>query len=460
MASGGLLIAAGTLAVMATIATIGLEIVLCVNAADISSLIGTCGAAAATEAVALIMLAALGLIHMAQHSISSSWARTKFCFVLQLLVCIAAAVTSIVALIFFQQAISIHHNDTLTGSFLIGLAMALASAAVFQFTFISSYFLTYSGVAIRSSSFPSHPSLDRRNKHVKGIRYSQTIPMMAAQETTPVKRKDSVAATHKKISNGPVGYLTATVTQAIRPISSRTKLMAFERRRPISLESGPESTRPRTSADTSFDSWDTSSVHAHNRQVVMELSSPTTVKRALDTIPASPSGSLTSSSPDTLLDSGCLEPPQVLRRKESYSSSLQSQCEANRLTSDSSVNEMHIHPLFRSDSPLPPPAATPGTSVLAAPNAGLVISRRGSLQSLKCLRGGSLPVVRSPLTPQASPDGVKQPRTKDGGEVIVTLRDASDRNERIMTPPIPEWLLSPSMKANLESLKKQQGQEG
>ncbi|KAG6006132.1 hypothetical protein E4U21_007368 [Claviceps maximensis] len=454
MAPAGLFIGAGALAMIATIATVALEIVLCVNAAHNSSLANTCGAAAALEAVALVMLGALGLMQAIQHKVTYPWTRSNFSFVLQLLICGAAAATSIVALVFSEQPTWDQNNDPLVEvrqNLFVGLAIAVGVAAVLQFVFISAYFLNQSGLVIGSSSSPFRSCDDQRNKHVKGIRYSQTVPMMTSQNTTLVKGKRSTVATRHTISRGPLEYLKTSIKQIIRPASSRTKLLGFERKRPMSLESA----LPRTSADTSFESWDTSTVDVHNRQVVMELSSPTTINRALETIPASPTESVTSSRPVTPLDVGCLEPPQVLRRIESYGSSLKSRREANRLTPDSFVNEMHIHPLFRSDSPIAPPPASPGTSVLAAPNAGLIISRSGSIQSLKRLRSGSLPALRSPLMPQqASLDSLEQTRTGDDKEV--TQKDVSTRSERRMTPPIPEWLLSPTMKANLDAFKEKQ----
>ncbi|GAB0132649.1 hypothetical protein EsDP_00001078 [Epichloe bromicola] len=458
MARAGLLIAAGALAVLATTTTIGLEIASCVNAADKSSLIGACGVAATVESIALIMLGALGTIQLVQNRIPSSWSRSRLSFVVQLLVCIAAAATSIVALAVLQQSTSDQYNDTLIDmrrNLLIGLAIALAVAAIFQVAFVCIYFLTHRDPAPESSLSSSfHSGEDQRNMHVKGIRYSRTAPVIMKQEQeTMMKGQDTSVVIRQATNMSPIGYLRASVTQAIRPTHSKTKLLESEQRRPISLELVP----PRTSAEASFDSWDTSSVDAHNRQVVIEMSSSTTLKKALETIPASPSGTLTSTRPATPLGLDCLDPPQVLRRIESYSSSLHSQHEVNRLSPDSSVNELHIHPLFRSDSPTPPPAATPGTSVLAAPNAGQVISRRGSLQSLKRLRSGSLPVGRRPLPHHASLDNLKRTRTRDDGEV--THGDASMRSEKKVSPPVPEYRLSPTMKASLESFKEHRNKE-
>lgn len=148
----------------------------------------------------------------------------------------------------------------------------------------------------------------------------------------------------------------------------------------------------------------------------------------------------------------------MLYRAESYSSSILSQQDLRRLTPDSSVNELHIHPLFRSDSPTPPPTASPGTSVLAAPHAGRVISRQSSMQSMRRLRSGSLPAAHSPLIRQTSFDSLKPTRLRDDGDV--GRKSADPQSERKMTPPVPEWLLSPAMKASLESFKEQKQGDG
>lgn len=64
-------------------------------------------------------------------------------------------------------------------------------------------------------------------------------------------------------------------------------------------------------------------------------------------------------------------------------------------------SEDNIHPLFRTSSPTPPPSASAGTNVTAAPEAGQLISER----MLKRMRSGSLPSSPSPLVrSESSPD--------------------------------------------------------
>ncbi|KAL1899724.1 hypothetical protein Cpir12675_001223 [Ceratocystis pirilliformis] len=145
--------------------------------------------------------------------------------------------------------------------------------------------------------------------------------------------------------------------------------------------------------------------------------------------------------------------------------------------------EAHIHPLFRSDSPGPPPLATPGTVVLAAPAAGRVLASRVSIRSLRRIRSGSMPVVRSSLSRQSSvddfnpatavhdemppledldsydsssfksaetsnnvPGNVKR-ASKEGSEVGDGDSDGgSEVCEQALTPLMPDWVLSSNAK--------------
>ncbi|KHN99440.1 uncharacterized protein MAM_02293 [Metarhizium album ARSEF 1941] len=452
--AGFLLILTGTLTVLSTSVTICLEIISCVQAPDSSNLLIASSIAAAFEAAVLLILGALGLAQVVPRKVALVWMCSVPAFVIQLFAWLAALVASTAALVYLQQSWTLPEIDDVAAGrrweVFVGLAIVVAFATALQLGFIVLHFVTSRDVtAGATSSF--HTNEEGRKAKVKSIRYSRTLVKGAAKEKASVRGDEYLPSAPANSTMGPFDYLKASMSQAIRPTTSRTISSKDGRWRRTSLDS--ECTRKST--DTSFDSWDTSSVDAHNRQVVIEMSSPITLKRSLETIPASPSGSRPPTRPGTPLDMELEPPPRMLYRKESYSSSLLSQQDARRHTSDSSVNELHIHPLFRSDSPTPPPAASPGTSVLAAPNAGQVISCKSSMQSLKRLRSGSLPATRSPLVHHTSLDSLRQSKMRDDGDVG---RQSSDgKGERKMTPPVPEWLLSPSMKASLESFREQRG---
>lgn len=125
-------------------------------------------------------------------------------------------------------------------------------------------------------------------------------------------------------------------------------------------------------------------------------------------------------------------------------------------TQQSTASESHIHPLFRSDSPTPPPAVSAGTVVTAAPLAGKVISNRQSIRSLNRMRSGSLPTVASPLSRQGSfddfgrragADRSSDPELREDGEE--ETEDTASETERKMTPPIPDWILSAGARTSL-----------
>ncbi|KUJ13027.1 uncharacterized protein LY89DRAFT_592238 [Mollisia scopiformis] len=229
----------------------------------------------------------------------------------------------------------------------------------------------------------------------------------------------------------------SSLSQVVRPINSKTKLIQPNHRSPYR----PQSTRSIDSShrDTSisiedgFDSWDTSAVDPQSREAVASVSP--TPQRFLETIPASPTGSR-SPSPGFPLD---LEPPKSRKRSRSYSpaNSYRDLPRTARTTSPTeSVNaEAHIHPLFRTDSPTPPPAATPGTIVTAAPGAGQVISDRQSIRSIHRMRSGSLP--SSPLVHSNSLDSIRRAMER---EELERLEEVG--GERSLTPPIPDFILN------------------
>ncbi|TQS39187.1 hypothetical protein Golomagni_00290 [Golovinomyces magnicellulatus] len=110
--------------------------------------------------------------------------------------------------------------------------------------------------------------------------------------------------------------------------------------------------------------------------------------RSLETIPASPTENSDSNKP--LPPSS--NPTRKIENTRSFSPA-NSHRELKRYSRSTTpvdlTDESNIHPLFRADSSNPPPAATPGTVVTAAPGAGQVISDRASIRSLKSKRSGS-----------------------------------------------------------------------
>lgn len=264
----------------------------------------------------------------------------------------------------------------------------------------------------------------------------ETRPRATSVQDNEYRGNDSMESRSPPPSSGrsrtgsdTISSLRSSLSQVVRPITSKTKLINKSPYRPNSIESSHRDTS--ISIEDGFDSWDTSTVDAQSRKAV-ESASPTP-PRFLETIPASPTGSR-SPSPGFPLD---LEPPKTRQRSRSYSpANSYRDLPRTRTTSptESMNNEAHIHPLFRTDSPTPPPAATPGTIVTAAPGAGQVISDRASIRSIHRIRSGSLP--SSPLMHQDSLDSIRKTIEREELE-----KPEEAGGERTLTPPIPDWIL-------------------
>ncbi|MCJ1256638.1 hypothetical protein MMC24_004462 [Lignoscripta atroalba] len=238
--------------------------------------------------------------------------------------------------------------------------------------------------------------------------------------------------------------LRSSLTIAIRPATSKTKLIT----RPHSQRDSSSISRPSTSRqsqDSGFDTWDTTEVTPQIRETVLR-SSPTTLRgtglspipgsrspspaKALEGpffLPTSPLESLPSSAPQSPL-------PTNFSRSGSRPGSRPG------MRRRSASNEDHIHPLFRSSSPTPPPTAMPGTIVTAAPFAGLLINER----TLSRMRSGSLP-----SSPLARADNF-------GAEDMFRSPTPPSRD---ITPPIPDFILSAGARSSIKGYGKRRAPE-
>ncbi|KAJ4378779.1 hypothetical protein N0V86_005651 [Didymella sp. IMI 355093] len=230
-----------------------------------------------------------------------------------------------------------------------------------------------------------------------------------------------------------------SLRHAVRPVTSRSTLISRPsfNRDTRSIYSDAHSIDNVSHLD-GFDSWDTSSVSNQARDAVMQAPSKGT---PLDPIPDS-----RSVTPARALDGSFLpEIDEELAEEELV---------APRMISDVSrppspaVSEAHIHPLFRSESPVPPPEATPGTNILASPLADQVIAcparSYNRMRSNSNLRNN--PAGPSPLAPTQSLRG--RALSQSAG-----ARTPSPPS-REMTPPIPDFVLNSSPRSSLSGSRK------
>ncbi|KAL9117681.1 MAG: hypothetical protein Q9187_005779 [Circinaria calcarea] len=237
----------------------------------------------------------------------------------------------------------------------------------------------------------------------------------------------------------PSTSLRSSLTITVHPSASKTKLLAHQQSfardsRPSTSTSCPAE---RLSQDSGFDTWDTSAVAPYIRESVHRSSPTTRGPTILAPIPGSrspspakalegpfffpvPAESLSSYPPTSPLPN--YSRPGSRRRSASTDSRAFRQYSAD-------FAEEHIHPLFRTNSPTPPPSATPGTTVTAAPGSfeGLRINQR----VLHRMRSGSLPSSPSPL-------GLSSPSYFH--DAVETVEPEPVKRE--LTPPIPDFILS------------------
>lgn len=329
---------------------------------------------------------------------------------------------------------------------------------------------------------------------------TERISFHHPQETSETLRPDT-GATYlsnpfregQEYSTPPATPLTAqgtsslrsSFTLATRPSSRAAKGFPYQNACPrdskVLNNSTPTTTNPptaRPSSDSGFDSWDTSSVGPQIRETVLR-SSPS-IRAGGPNILAPIPGSR-SPSPAKALEGPFLLPepaessqasqsdtpksppsaylwdttrPRIRKRSASNDShhyrQLQQQPPPLPRSPSFALAEDHIHPLFRTSSPTPPPSASPRTTVTAAPGsfAGLLINER----TLQRMRSGSCPNSPSPLGQsslsvfgQASPEN--QNYFFDAMETLSPKLCADDSDEpdengdRKMTPPIPDFIL-------------------
>ncbi|KAI0180310.1 hypothetical protein GGR52DRAFT_569059 [Hypoxylon sp. FL1284] len=444
--------ALGTVALLATAAILALEAVIAQGLSSPATFMVRVAAvvAAACHGAVLIMLImfladCLGRVgSFGRRKSSGIW------FALVLLVSILALAASVVMVVMMGRADELPGTETIfhipSTHFVIGSAIALVSAFAGQVVFIVIYFV-FHRMPDTEQALSLHTNDDgaaSTPKHVKSIPYTRTTAATTQTSLSPPKSKERSLAGYPTPPGSSSGHSVAetmssirsSLSHAVRSSPSKTELLPSRMRsarRPPSMDSIGYRSRSSVT-DDGFDSWDTSSVDPQNRQIVVETGPPIRA-RFLETIPASPTTSR-SPSPGCPLD---LEPPKRCHRSRSYSPVARLRQERSS-TPQSTSGELHIHPLFRSDSPAPP-AATPGTIVVAAPNAGQTISEK----NLTRMRSGTLPASPSNLSREGSYESFR----KTPSPLPERLHADELDGERKMTPPIPDWILNSGSKTSL-----------
>ncbi|KAF2262898.1 hypothetical protein CC78DRAFT_294437 [Lojkania enalia] len=283
----------------------------------------------------------------------------------------------------------------------------------------------------RHSSFPDSAPRDSVMSEVRNSNQMSSLHILE-----PIQPASPLAAlpspTFSARSSQSLRSWRESLQNVVRPVTSRSRLI----NRPSFYRDGSiysEHSIDNLSQSDGFDSWDTSSVDRQTRDAVLQTgpSRGTALEPIPGSRPASPARALDGPFPET--DGS--ESPSLAMPPKLFSP------DTSRPPSPA-VSEAHIHPLFRAESPVPPPVATPGTSIVASPLSNKMIacpSRPYSRMRSNSRAGSPSPLVHSQsflrdraVSPQRS------------------LRSPSPPS-REMTPPIPDFVLNSSPRSSFGS---------
>lgn len=280
-----------------------------------------------------------------------------------------------------------------------------------------------------------------RDSVMSEMRYSTTTPNLymseATQPSSPLGALPSPTWSNRSSSQSLRSWRDS-LQHVVRPISSRSKLVSRPsfNRDVLSIHSDGLSMTSASQPDA-FDSWE---IDAQSKGAVAQLALPSVLMpsrgTALEPIPgsrpASPARAL--DGPFHLDDEELPLPPKLA-------------LDTSRPSSPAG-SEAHIHPLFRSESPTPAPATTPGTSIIASPLANQAISC--PVRPYSRMRSNSS--RSNPTSRAASPALVHQhsfinERTNSHLSQRSSSRSPSPPSRR-MTPPIPDFVLNSSPRSS------------
>lgn len=252
----------------------------------------------------------------------------------------------------------------------------------------------------------------------------RTISTHLASVTPPRPATFLRSASEPMFQYNPTGSLTQrtslrhSVNHVVRPVTSKTKLLlrqSSNSKDSPSLYSGRETSFDVTMEDDGFLKWDTSAVEGRNSN---DLSFPNPTKRRLEPIPGSrppsPAKPLDGPFPEEQLPESPLQSPTMSPQFETSSLRTPSRPDSRQ---QSNIDQSHIHPLFRTESPTPPPVASPGTVITASPFAGQVVSHESSAfpprrpRTAHVSRSGSPRPFSPSMSRPASIKGVREPQS-------------------------------------------------
>lgn len=239
----------------------------------------------------------------------------------------------------------------------------------------------------------------------------------------------SIASSHFTAS--AKSSIRNSATESLHPMTSKTRLIlqtSFGSRSSRGTAAGIGSP-PSRSTESEFEHWDTSRVN-HSFETMKKPKMP-----CLEPIPGSrpassarpldgpfPSVTIPHETPMPIY--GAFMSPKANTESENYPIQDLPRLHIRRGSTPSitspttpTVDQHHIHPLFRSESPAPPPLTSPGTVITASPYAGQIFTPEFALQSPRLL--GSMDGSR-PASPAMLSSSLSRPGSSKSSRTIPT----------------------------------------
>jgi len=364
-----------------------------------SSVYATALAASVVDVCVLaVLLAAIGTRRLSQgRSLLTTLS------VLSATVALLAAVLSI-----YTLAWSLQHKEVRNTGSLAVAGIAMAVVALFSEASFFAYLLWPQKPYEDSPEleiYVERPSPVRSVKRSLSVHLSlltPTLPRYNRSKTEPYSLAGSAYAT------SPNSSVRHSFSQALRSKGSKTRLIrqSFMSSKSPSVYSGRPISFDTVRQDDGFETWVTSAAEESTESPCAKKTT-----RKLEPIPGSrpvsPARPLDGPFPelapeDTPLPDTPIQSP--LTSPISDTDSLDD-LEMPPLR-EPSMDQSHIHPLFRAESPLPPPMPSPRTVITASPFAGQIVGPEHALTSkLLGSTQNSRPGSATPVSPAVSRPG-------------------------------------------------------
>ncbi|KXT01553.1 hypothetical protein AC578_6348 [Pseudocercospora eumusae] len=209
------------------------------------------------------------------------------------------------------------------------------------------------------------------------------------------------------LTSSPRSSLRHSASNALKPMTSRTRLLLGtswgSAREARETNSGGDVATEAVRSTDEFENWDTSKVDEDFENSFRSKTRLETIPGSRPVSPAHPlNGPFTGDGEELPTPVSPADTPVASPSSETGSlRNFQRSLSVPRRSSapDTSADESHIHPLFRTESPAPPPLTSPGTIITASPYAGQIVTPEVALTTPRLL--GSL--GSRPTSPMLSP---------------------------------------------------------